>query len=143
MYSTHWRNIYILGKYKYAFCLLWFNLYSTYWRYYYKFIINGQWRHSTSSPAERDERGNLNNVIVIGDIASVRPSVQQQKKVCTLCLVTFCIYELEVYVISFVCCTFKYQRFIICCGNLSCSILCRVAISFDGEALCIMTQFTV
>ncbi|KAM3761449.1 hypothetical protein ACB098_01G269100 [Castanea mollissima] len=49
-------------------------------KYYYKFIINGQWRHSTSSPAERDERGNLNNVIVIGDIASVWPSVQQQKK---------------------------------------------------------------
>ncbi|KAK4603672.1 hypothetical protein RGQ29_012260 [Quercus rubra] len=49
-------------------------------KYYYKFIINGQWRHSTSSPAERDGSGNLNNVIVIGDIASVRPSVQQQKK---------------------------------------------------------------
>ncbi|XP_050271235.1 phosphoglucan phosphatase LSF1, chloroplastic isoform X1 [Quercus robur] len=49
-------------------------------KYYYKFIINGQWRHSTSSPAERDGSGNLNNVIVIGDIASVWPSVQQQKK---------------------------------------------------------------
>lgn len=50
-------------------------------RYYYKYITNGQWRHSTSSPAERDERGNVNNVIVIGDTASVRPSVQPQKKV--------------------------------------------------------------
>ncbi|XP_059645293.1 phosphoglucan phosphatase LSF1, chloroplastic [Cornus florida] len=49
-------------------------------KYYYKFITNGQWRHSTSSPTERDERGNVNNVIVVGDIASVRPSVQQQKK---------------------------------------------------------------
>ncbi|XP_057482647.1 phosphoglucan phosphatase LSF1, chloroplastic-like [Actinidia eriantha] len=49
-------------------------------RYYYKFIISGQWRHSTSSPTERDERGNVNNLIVIGDIASVRPSIQQQKK---------------------------------------------------------------
>ncbi|KAM7509130.1 hypothetical protein LguiA_019583 [Lonicera macranthoides] len=48
--------------------------------YYYKFIIGGQWRHSTSSPTERDESGNLNNVIVVGDIASVRPTVQQQKK---------------------------------------------------------------
>ncbi|GFY87191.1 like SEX4 1 [Actinidia rufa] len=50
-------------------------------KYYYKFIISGQWRHSTSSPTERDERGNVNNLIVVGDIASVRPSVQQQKKV--------------------------------------------------------------
>uniref|UniRef100_A0A9I9CXR6 Phosphoglucan phosphatase LSF1, chloroplastic n=2 Tax=Cucumis melo TaxID=3656 RepID=A0A9I9CXR6_CUCME len=49
-------------------------------KYYYKYITNGQWRHSTSSPAERDERGNVNNVIVIGDTASVRPSVQPQKK---------------------------------------------------------------
>ncbi|PON52515.1 Phosphoglucan phosphatase LSF [Parasponia andersonii] len=49
-------------------------------KYYYKYIVNGQWRHSTGSPAERDEGGNVNNVIVIGDTASVRPSVQQQKK---------------------------------------------------------------
>ena len=50
-------------------------------RYYYKYIVNGQWCHSTASPAERDESGNVNNVIVIGDTASVRPIVQQQKKV--------------------------------------------------------------
>ncbi|GAA0138705.1 phosphatase [Lithospermum erythrorhizon] len=49
-------------------------------KYYYKYIINGQWRHSTSSPTERDESGNLNNVIEIGEVASVRASVQQQKK---------------------------------------------------------------
>ncbi|CBI34916.3 hypothetical protein VitviT2T_022451 [Vitis vinifera] len=49
-------------------------------KYYYKFITNGQWRHSTASPTERDERANVNNVIVVGDIASVRPSIQQQKK---------------------------------------------------------------
>lgn len=49
-------------------------------KYYYKFITNGQWRHSTASPIERDERANVNNVIVVGDIASVRPSIQQQKK---------------------------------------------------------------
>ncbi|CAH9088107.1 unnamed protein product [Cuscuta epithymum] len=49
-------------------------------KYYYKYIINGQWRHSTSSPTERDESGNVNNVIVVGDIASVRPSMQQQMK---------------------------------------------------------------
>lgn len=49
-------------------------------KYYYKYIINGQWRHSTASPTERDERGNLNNVAVVGDIASVRPSIKQQKK---------------------------------------------------------------
>ncbi|KAK3011270.1 hypothetical protein RJ639_012015 [Escallonia herrerae] len=48
--------------------------------YYYKFIVNGQWRHSTASPTERDERGNLNNVIVVGDKASVRPIVLQQRK---------------------------------------------------------------
>ncbi|KAL2532206.1 Phosphoglucan phosphatase LSF1 [Abeliophyllum distichum] len=49
-------------------------------KFYYKYITNGQWRHSTSSPTERDESGNLNNVIVVGDTASVRPSVQEQKK---------------------------------------------------------------
>ncbi|KAF7801510.1 phosphoglucan phosphatase LSF1, chloroplastic [Senna tora] len=49
-------------------------------KYYYKFIVNGQWRHSTSSPSERDERGNVNNVIVIGDTANVRPSIQHQQK---------------------------------------------------------------
>lgn len=50
-------------------------------RYYYKFIIGGQWRHSTASPTERDERGNLNNIIVVGDVASVRPTARQEKKV--------------------------------------------------------------
>ncbi|XP_031116227.1 phosphoglucan phosphatase LSF1, chloroplastic [Ipomoea triloba] len=49
-------------------------------KYYYKYIINGNWRHSTISPTERDERNNVNNVIVVGDVASVRPSMQQQKK---------------------------------------------------------------
>ncbi|CAM8927631.1 unnamed protein product [Rhodiola kirilowii] len=49
-------------------------------KYYYKFITNGQWKHSSASPTERDERGNLNNVIVIGDTASVQPSINQPKK---------------------------------------------------------------
>ncbi|EXC20293.1 hypothetical protein L484_020512 [Morus notabilis] len=49
-------------------------------KYYYKYIVNGQWRHSTTSPVEKDEGGNSNNLIVIGDTASVWPSVQQQKK---------------------------------------------------------------
>ncbi|KAJ9540551.1 hypothetical protein OSB04_027057 [Centaurea solstitialis] len=49
-------------------------------KYYYKFIVNGDWRHSTSSPTERDERGNLNNILEIGDTASVRPSIRQPKK---------------------------------------------------------------
>lgn len=49
-------------------------------KYLYKYIISGNWRHSTTSPTERDERGNLNNVIVVGDVASVRPSIKQQKK---------------------------------------------------------------
>lgn len=49
-------------------------------KYYYKYIVNGHWRHSTTSPTESDERGNVNNVIIIGDTASVRPSITQQKK---------------------------------------------------------------
>lgn len=49
-------------------------------KYYYKFITNGQWRHSTASPTERDDKGNVNNLIVVGDTASVKPSIQQQKK---------------------------------------------------------------
>ncbi|KAL8475476.1 hypothetical protein ACS0TY_028219 [Phlomoides rotata] len=50
-------------------------------KYYYKYITNGNWRHSSTSPTERDESGNLNNVIIVGDTASVNPTVQQQKKV--------------------------------------------------------------
>jgi len=50
-------------------------------RYSYKYIVNDQWRHSTASPTERDESGNVNNIIVIGDTASVRPSLLQPKKV--------------------------------------------------------------
>ncbi|XP_038702732.1 phosphoglucan phosphatase LSF1, chloroplastic-like isoform X2 [Tripterygium wilfordii] len=49
-------------------------------KYYYKYIINGQWRHSISSPTERDEGGNVNNILIVGDVANVRPFVQQQKK---------------------------------------------------------------
>ncbi|KAK6155192.1 hypothetical protein DH2020_009440 [Rehmannia glutinosa] len=49
-------------------------------KYYYKYITNGDWRHSTASPTERDDSGNINNVIAVGDTASVKPSVQQQKK---------------------------------------------------------------
>ncbi|XP_015059687.1 phosphoglucan phosphatase LSF1, chloroplastic-like isoform X2 [Solanum pennellii] len=49
-------------------------------KYLYKYIICGNWRHSTNSPTERDERGSLNNVIVVGDVASVRPLIPQQKK---------------------------------------------------------------
>ncbi|KAF5769954.1 putative Dual specificity protein phosphatase [Helianthus annuus] len=49
-------------------------------KYYYKFIVNGDWRHSTSSPTERDDRGNLNNILEVGGIANVRPSIPQPKK---------------------------------------------------------------
>ncbi|XP_073296105.1 phosphoglucan phosphatase LSF1, chloroplastic [Primulina huaijiensis] len=49
-------------------------------KYYYKYIINENWRHSTASPTERDERGNINNVIVIGDTASVKPSLLPPQK---------------------------------------------------------------
>ncbi|XP_066327214.1 phosphoglucan phosphatase LSF1, chloroplastic-like [Miscanthus floridulus] len=46
-------------------------------KYYYKFIVGGQWRHSTSLPTETDEHGNVNNVIRVGDIARIRPSPSQ------------------------------------------------------------------
>jgi hypothetical protein len=46
-------------------------------RYYYKFIVGGQWRHSTSLPTETDEHGNVNNVIRVGDIARIRPARSQ------------------------------------------------------------------
>lgn len=68
-----------------TFCLLIFllNVITFSFRYYYKFIVGGQWRHSTSLPTETDERGNVNNVIRVGDIARIRSSVpaQQQLKV--------------------------------------------------------------
>ena len=70
-------------------------------RYYYKFIINGQWRHSTASPIERDEREKVNNVIMIGDIASVKPFVQQQKKVSVLCFGYFYLKKIERYDLVF------------------------------------------
>eukprot|EP00252_Welwitschia_mirabilis_P019533 TRINITY_DN4539_c0_g1_i2.p1 TRINITY_DN4539_c0_g1~~TRINITY_DN4539_c0_g1_i2.p1 ORF type:complete len:614 (+),score=116.43 TRINITY_DN4539_c0_g1_i2:112-1953(+) len=41
-------------------------------KYNYKFIVGGQWRHSTVLPAERDQWGNTNNVIQVGDTASVK-----------------------------------------------------------------------
>lgn len=43
-------------------------------KYHYKFIVNGQWRHSTALPTETDEHGNVNNVIRVGDIARIRPA---------------------------------------------------------------------
>lgn len=43
-------------------------------KYSYKFIIGGQWKHSTSLPTERDEHGNVNNVIRVGDVARIRPT---------------------------------------------------------------------
>ncbi|RLM61016.1 phosphoglucan phosphatase LSF1, chloroplastic [Panicum miliaceum] len=46
-------------------------------KYYYKFIVGGQWRHSTALPAETDEHGNVNNVIRVGDIAHIRPAPSQ------------------------------------------------------------------
>ncbi|KAJ4973492.1 hypothetical protein NE237_006666 [Protea cynaroides] len=49
-------------------------------KYYYKFIINGNWRNSSDSPTASDERGNVNNVIVVGDIANVRPKFPQQTR---------------------------------------------------------------
>ncbi|XXG83929.1 hypothetical protein AAC387_Pa10g1567 [Persea americana] len=49
-------------------------------KYYYKFIVGGQWRHSTSLPTETDERGNVNNVIRVGDIARIRSSVPAQQQ---------------------------------------------------------------
>ncbi|KAF6165574.1 hypothetical protein GIB67_022745 [Kingdonia uniflora] len=53
-------------------------------KYRYKYIVGGQWRHSTGSLTESDERGNVNNVITVGDTASVRPSIQQQTKDCAI-----------------------------------------------------------
>ncbi|MCO5603432.1 hypothetical protein L7F22_057582 [Adiantum nelumboides] len=39
-------------------------------KYYFKFIVEGQWRHSHSLPTEVDRWGNVNNVIDIGGVAS-------------------------------------------------------------------------
>ncbi|GJN03363.1 hypothetical protein PR202_ga20800 [Eleusine coracana subsp. coracana] len=53
-------------------------------KYYYKFIVGGQWRHSSSLPTETDEHGNVNNVIRVGDIARIRPAPSQLHiRVCT------------------------------------------------------------
>lgn len=41
-------------------------------KYNYKFIVGGQWRHSTTLPSETDQWGNVNNVIWIGDVASAK-----------------------------------------------------------------------
>ncbi|CAN6809271.1 unnamed protein product [Brassica oleracea] len=42
--------------------------------------VNSDWRHSTTSPTERDDRGNTNNIIVVGDVANVMPNIQQPRK---------------------------------------------------------------
>lgn len=45
-----------------------------------------------SSPTERDERGNVNNIIIIGDVASVRPSVRKHQKVSSFSYFYDCIF---------------------------------------------------
>lgn len=50
-------------------------------KYNYKFIVGGQWRHSTILPTETDQWGNVNNVIWIGDVASVKFESPAQQKV--------------------------------------------------------------
>lgn len=45
-------------------------------------------------PARRDERGNVNNIIVIGEAANVRPYVQHQQKVCFKPIVFFILINL-------------------------------------------------
>ncbi|KAH7280317.1 hypothetical protein KP509_37G061000 [Ceratopteris richardii] len=44
-------------------------------KYYYKFIVGGQWRHSHSLPTEVDKWGNVNNVIHIGGVATTNFNV--------------------------------------------------------------------
>eukprot|EP00250_Pteridium_aquilinum_P014980 c22313_g2_i1 orf=278-2104(-) len=39
-------------------------------KYYYKFIVGGQWRHSHNLPTETDRWGNVNNVIHVGGVAT-------------------------------------------------------------------------
>ncbi|KAE8689332.1 Phosphoglucan phosphatase LSF1 [Hibiscus syriacus] len=46
----------------------------------YKYIINGKLATFNVFTTERDDRGNINNVIMIGDTASVRPLIQPQQK---------------------------------------------------------------
>ncbi|XP_020267921.1 phosphoglucan phosphatase LSF1, chloroplastic isoform X2 [Asparagus officinalis] len=46
-------------------------------KYNYKFIVGGQWRHSSGLPTETDEHGNVNNVIRVGDVARIKPAPTQ------------------------------------------------------------------
>ncbi|KAG0561368.1 hypothetical protein KC19_9G059400 [Ceratodon purpureus] len=39
-------------------------------RYMYKFIVGGHWRHSQNLPVDKDQWGNTNNVIQIGNVAT-------------------------------------------------------------------------
>lgn len=39
-------------------------------RYMYKFIVGGHWRHSHNLPIDKDQWGNTNNVIQIGNVAT-------------------------------------------------------------------------
>ena len=39
-------------------------------RYMYKFIVGGNWRHSHNLPIDKDQWGNTNNVIQIGNVAT-------------------------------------------------------------------------
>ncbi|XVF14100.1 hypothetical protein REPUB_Repub09cG0028100 [Reevesia pubescens] len=43
-------------------------------------LLMGTGGTQTSSPTEKDENWNINNVIMIGDTASVRPKIQPQQK---------------------------------------------------------------
>ncbi|KAL6547766.1 hypothetical protein OROHE_009471 [Orobanche hederae] len=52
-------------------------------RYCYEYIINGNWRYSTSSRTVIDEHGNVNNVIVVGDVASDSAVVKVIERIST------------------------------------------------------------
>jgi len=49
----------------------------------YKFIVDGEWLHDPSRPSQKDEKGNVNNVILVGEHGVIRPEEGEEQQGCT------------------------------------------------------------
>jgi hypothetical protein len=71
----------------------------------YKFIVGGHWRHSHNLPVDKDQWGNTNNVIQIGNVAtsSFNNPYTSHIKVDSQLLYTFSLNALKSF------CSFSYS----------------------------------
>jgi len=49
----------------------------------YKFIVDGEWLHDPSRPSREDEKGNVNNVILVGEHGVIKPEEEPEHQGCS------------------------------------------------------------